>query len=76
MGFVFHIQAITPEEAIVPLVPSFLKEVMEDYKEVFTKKEGLPPSRTCDHKIELKPGAAPPNLRPYRVPHYQKEAME
>lgn len=29
-----------------------------------------------DHRIILKEGAKPPNLRPYRVPHYQKAAME
>lgn len=36
----------------------------------------LPPQRDCDHSIPLVEGAHPPNLRPYRVPHMQKQAME
>ena len=76
MGFVFHIQAISPEETVIPPVPTFLTEVMDQYKEGFIKKEGLPPSRACDHRIDLKPGATPSNLRPYRVPHFQKASME
>lgn len=32
--------------------------------------------RDCDHSIHIKVGAEPPNIRPYRIPHVQKEAME
>jgi hypothetical protein len=43
---------------------------------VFEDPQGLPPVRACDHKIPLKEGAVPPNLRPYRMPHKQKNLVE
>lgn len=36
----------------------------------------LPPSRTSDHKIPLKQGAEPVNIRPYRYSILQKGALE
>ncbi|XP_071714137.1 uncharacterized protein [Rutidosis leptorrhynchoides] len=36
----------------------------------------LPPSRTHDHKIVLKEGTGPINIRPYRHPPSQKDAIE
>lgn len=38
--------------------------------------KGLPPKRECDHSIPLKANAEPPNIKPYRIPHHQKDAME
>ena len=43
---------------------------------MFEEPTKLPPKRALDHKIELVPGVTPPHSRPYRVPHYQKAAME
>lgn len=37
---------------------------------------GLPPTRTFDHRIQLKPSATPINVPSYRYPHYQKEEIE
>jgi hypothetical protein len=37
---------------------------------------GLPPSRDCDHQIPLISDAKPPNIRPYRMSHSQKNAVE
>ncbi|MCI00560.1 enzymatic polyprotein, partial [Trifolium medium] len=42
---------------------------------IFTKPQGLPPPRPHDHHIHLTPAAPPVNIKPYRYPHYQKEAM-
>lgn len=36
----------------------------------------MPPLRECDHAIPLKLGSQPPMVRPYRVPHLQKNEME
>ncbi|GJZ05358.1 transposon ty3-G gag-pol polyprotein [Tanacetum coccineum] len=36
----------------------------------------LPPNRTHDHKISLKTGTQPINVRPYRHPPTQKDAIE
>nr|GFA38204.1 putative nucleotidyltransferase, ribonuclease H [Tanacetum cinerariifolium] len=36
----------------------------------------LPPKRTNDHKIPLLPNTQPVNIRPYRHPSMQKDAIE
>uniref|UniRef100_J3KUY4 Reverse transcriptase domain-containing protein n=1 Tax=Oryza brachyantha TaxID=4533 RepID=J3KUY4_ORYBR len=57
-------------------VPMEIQNIIAEFPEVTQEPKGLPPKRDCDHTIVLKAGAEPPNLRPYRVPHYQKESME
>lgn len=77
MGYILQTHLEEVEEKIAtPSVPAELQPLLEKYKDVFAESESLPPSRECDHKIHLKPGSNPPNLRPYKVPHYQKAAME
>lgn len=58
------------------IIPAPVQTLLDDYADVFKEPVGLPPTWDIDHKIELLPGATPPNIRPYRVPHYQKSAME
>jgi hypothetical protein len=36
----------------------------------------LQPPRPCDHQIPLLEGAKPPNIRPYKIPHKQKDEVE
>lgn len=36
----------------------------------------LPPTRSHDHKIILRKGTNPINVRPYRYPTFQKSVME
>ncbi|XP_015688048.1 uncharacterized protein LOC107303452 [Oryza brachyantha] len=57
-------------------IPTEIEKLLLNFPEVVQEPKGLPPKRECDHSIHLKAGAEPPNLRPYRVPHYQKESME
>ncbi|XP_058733853.1 uncharacterized protein LOC131605523 [Vicia villosa] len=58
---------ITPPPEIAALIKS--------YPTVFQAPHGLPPSRPHDHHIPLNPNTPPINVRPYRYPHSQKEAM-
>jgi hypothetical protein len=51
-------------------------DILIEFSDVFTDPDGLPPARSCDHKIPLKEGATPPNIRPYRMPHKQKALVE
>jgi hypothetical protein len=44
-------------------------DILIAFSDVFKEPAGLPPVRSCDHKIPLKEGATPPNIRPYRMPH-------
>ncbi|XP_074297274.1 uncharacterized protein LOC141627979 [Silene latifolia] len=53
-----------------------LAEVLNKYSDVFEEPKTLPPHRAHDHNIHLKPGTSPINVRPYRYPVIQKDAIE
>ncbi|XP_016182574.1 uncharacterized protein LOC107624629 [Arachis ipaensis] len=50
--------------------------LLHKYATVFDQPVGLPPQRAQDHSIPLIQGAEPVKVRPYRVPHSQKEQIE
>ncbi|CAH9084460.1 unnamed protein product [Cuscuta epithymum] len=52
------------------------KEILAEFPEITQPLEGLPPSRSCDHSINIQEGANIPNIRPYRYPQYQKTEIE
>jgi hypothetical protein len=56
--------------------PSEIQEVLQQFEDVFSNKPGLPPQRNCDHNILLKDGSRPRNIRPYRIPHKQKDEVD
>ncbi|WVZ14135.1 hypothetical protein V8G54_011701 [Vigna mungo] len=45
-------------------------------RRVFLEPHGLPPERGMEHKIILKEGISPVNVRPYRYPHLLKGEIE
>lgn len=49
---------------------------MEEFAEVFTEPTKLPPYREVDHRIPIKAGVDPINVRPYRYLHLQKNEIE
>ena len=51
-------------------------DILQEYQDIFQEPDGLPPARQCDHAIPIKEGAQPPNVRPYRMPHKQKNIIE
>ncbi|XP_026428528.1 uncharacterized protein LOC113324426 [Papaver somniferum] len=53
--------------------PSLL---MMSGSDIFDEPTSLPPHRTLDHSIPLKPDSQPPNQRPYRCPYIQKGVVE
>lgn len=53
-----------------------LESILQEYAKLFEEAKELPPPRRCDHAIVIKEGAQIPNIRPYRYPHHQKEAIE
>ncbi|GKB03552.1 retrotransposon-related protein [Tanacetum coccineum] len=53
-----------------------IQEVLTEYAEVFEVPNKLPPARSHDHRIPLLPGTQPVNIRPYRHPPVQKDAIE
>ena len=56
--------------------PDTVADILQEFIDIFSDPTGLPPSRACDHSIPLKEGATPPNIRPYRMPHHQKDLVE
>jgi hypothetical protein len=53
-----------------------LDEVLDSFSDVFTEPTGLPPERSHNHHIVLKPSASPVAVRPYRYPATHKDEME
>lgn len=56
--------------------PPQVQKLLLEYADLFEEPKSLPPHRALDHTIPLLPGATPPQVRPYRVPHHQKQEME
>nr|GEW49337.1 hypothetical protein [Tanacetum cinerariifolium] len=67
-GFEWTIQGITYKADVMAL--------LDDFKSVFEVPKGFPPQRAYDHLISLMPNTPPINIRPYRHPPNQKEAVE
>lgn len=55
---------------------ALLGELLVEFGELFDKPSGLPPQRSCDHKIRLLQGTDPVAVRPYRYPHLLKDEIE
>ncbi|GKE59790.1 retrotransposon-related protein, partial [Tanacetum coccineum] len=53
-----------------------IQEVLDRYAKMFAVPNKLPPVRSHDHSIPLMPGTQPVNIRPYRHPRVQKDAIE
>lgn len=56
--------------------PADLKSLLTEFSHVFSTPTSLPPPRTHDHQITLRPNQEPTSVRPYRYPHYQKAEIE
>lgn len=53
-----------------------LKNLTKEYHDVFEEPTGLPPIKECDHKISLKEGTNPINVKPYQYAQIQKDDIE
>ena len=53
-----------------------IEVLKQKFPSVFAETTGLPPSRTSDHQIPLKPNTGPISVRPYRYGHVQKDEIE
>ena len=57
--------------------PPALHNLLATYEDLFQEPATLPPSRgTFDHRIPLKEGTSPINLRPYKYPLRHKDIIE
>ena len=74
-------QGITPPletvTATLPAVSEAIETILTQFDDVFQDFNGLPPSRgQFDHRIPLKEGTSPINIRPYRYPLKHKDIIE
>lgn len=76
IGAVICAQTSVQEVGRLNSVPEMIQTLQLQYSYVFMEPQQLPPNRDCDHAIPIVPGAKPVNQRPYKLPHYQKDAME
>ncbi|XP_074287822.1 uncharacterized protein LOC141612975 [Silene latifolia] len=68
----FAIQATTGEG-----LQEEVQQLINQFPDVFEEPKGLPPLREGhNHHINLATGAEPVNIRPYRYPMLQKDAIE
>ncbi|GKE08002.1 retrotransposable element Tf2 [Tanacetum coccineum] len=66
----------SPLEASNLDIQTPLKLLLEEFADVFAVPKGLPPNISHDHKIPLKEGTPPMNMRPYKHLPTQKDAIE
>jgi hypothetical protein len=60
----------------VSVLPEELQSLISKYQSVFELPKGLPPTRDCDHHIDLLPRAQPFHMRPYRYAPALKSEIE
>lgn len=71
----FCLEMIVDERGMSGEMVPDLCSLLESYADVFQKPASLPPSRAQDHSIHLTPRARPINVKPYRYPYFQKQAV-
>lgn len=57
-------------------IPNPLQPILQQYQRVFQESKSLPPIRSHNHKIPLKPHIDPINIRSYRHNYQQKNEVE
>ena len=57
-------------------IHSSMREILQEFSDLFTEPSSLPPTREVDHSIALKEGTEPINVQPYRYAHHQKNEIE
>jgi hypothetical protein len=78
LGYIVQVNSMqhSDKSLAVDNTPPPIAAVLSEFADVFSEKTTLPPLRESDHHIPLKEGAKPPNVRPYRVPHKQKDEVK
>jgi hypothetical protein len=78
IGYVIQVDFVShpPNVQEATIQHSTISSVPHEFEDVFNEQAVLPPKRDCDHETTLHIESTPPNLRPYRVPHKQKDEVE
>ncbi|GJS25500.1 retrotransposon-related protein [Tanacetum coccineum] len=70
------LMAVSGQKGLASEEGHTLSELLASFEVVFAIPNTLPPHRTHDHKIVLQEGVPPVNIRPYKHPPTQKDAIE
>lgn len=71
----FAICLANSETPLTPIAEDF-QALIQEFEELFATPTSLPPQREIEHRIALKEGTDPVNVRPYRYAYFQKEEIE
>ena len=52
------------------------QQLIDQFSDIFQEPNQVPPARELNHRIALKEGAEPVNVRPYRYAYFQKAEIE
>jgi hypothetical protein len=63
-------------QSFVSLLPPAISSLVAQFKDIFAKPTGTPPTRSHTHTIPLVPGAQPFRLKPYRYTPFQKDEID
>lgn len=75
IGCILEVFSIKPEE-IKQEWPREIKQLINQFEDIFAKPQGLPPKRAHAHSIPFIAGAQPFRMRPYRYNPAQKNEIE
>lgn len=53
-----------------------MRDILQEFEDVFRVPDSLPPQRPIEHHINLKEGTNAINVRPYRYAYFQKDEIE
>jgi hypothetical protein len=53
-----------------------IQTILAEFQQVMEEPTTLPPTREFDHRITLKEGMGPINVKPFRYAHFQKNEIE
>jgi hypothetical protein len=67
---------IEVQDSLKQSIPSAIKQLLHEFKDVFSSPSTLPPPRAYDHAIPLLPNSIPVNSRPYRYSPAHKDEIE
>lgn len=74
--FTVQVQPVTQPFPTSEDINPIFSELLTEYSNIFEQPKQLPPHRFHDHKIILKKGTHPVNVRPYRYLALQKDIIE